>query len=105
VQFHLKQDAGGIVYIEFIAQYKVLKMAADYPELVETTSIYQLLEVLKQYNILDGEQVAKLIDAYELYRSRAHQRALQEQSSLLEEDEFVAQRSTVKQIWQNVLGN
>jgi len=104
-QFHLKQDAGGIVDIEFIAQYKVLKMAADYPELVETTSTEQLLEALKQHDILDGGQVAKLIDAYELYRSRAHQRALQERPSLLEEDEFVTQRLDVKQIWQNVLGS
>ena len=103
-QFHLKQDAGGIVDIEFIAQYKVLKMAAEFPDLVSSTATLQLLEILKQHDILHDVQVVKLIDAYEQYRSRAHQRALQEQSSLLEDDEFKAQRSDVKQIWQNVLG-
>ncbi len=104
-QFHLKQDAGGIVDIEFIAQYKVLKAAAEFPQLVKATSTRQLLDGLKQHNILHESQVIKLIDAYELYRSRAHQRALQEQSSLLDEDEFVVQRSDVKQIWQDVLTN
>jgi len=103
--FHLKHDAGGIVDIEFITQYKVLKAAAEFPELVNATSTRQLLEGLKQHDILQQLQVVKLIDAYELYRSRAHQRALQEQSSLLEEDEFITQRLDVKQIWHDVLGN
>jgi [glutamine synthetase] adenylyltransferase / [glutamine synthetase]-adenylyl-L-tyrosine phosphorylase len=103
-QFHLKQDEGGIVDIEFIAQYKVLKMAAKFPDLVSSTATRQLLEGLQQHDILHDAQVVKLINAYEQYRSRAHQRALQEQSSLLEDDEFKTQRSDVIQIWQNVLG-
>ena len=103
--FHLKQDAGGIVDIEFITQYKVLLKAVDFPDMVNSTSTEQLLEKLKQHDILEVDQVLKLIDAYTLYRSRAHQRALQEQSSLLDGDEFAAQRSDVKKIWQNVLAH
>ena len=100
--FHLKQDAGGIVDIEFIAQYKVLKLAEKFPSLLDSTSTALLLEALKEKHSLDESQLLTLIDAYALYRSRAHQRALQEQSSLLKEEEFVSQRAGVVQIWQQV---
>jgi glutamate-ammonia-ligase adenylyltransferase len=102
LQFHLKQGAGGIVDIEFIAQYKVLMAAAEHSQLVVATSMRQLLAGLKQQCILDSTTVAELIAAYALYRSRAHQRALQEQSLLLHEDEFVAQRADVERIWQQI---
>lgn len=103
--FHLKQDAGGIVDVEFIVQYAVLASADKHPDLLDHTATRQLMKVLQHNEILDEQQVAKLTEAYELYRARANQRALQEQSSSLDANEFVELRADVKQIWQQVLGS
>ncbi len=102
-KFHLKQDVGGVVDIEFIAQYAVLANAARYNDLLDHTATRKLLNALLEHGVLDESQVSKLSEAYELYRSRAHQRALQEQSSLLDANEFTGLRADVKQIWQQVV--
>jgi len=102
-KFHLKQDTGGIVDIEFIVQYAVLANAAKHCDLLDHTSTRQLLNALLEHEILDISQVSKLSEAYELYRSRGHQRALQEQSSLLDVNEFTELREKVKQIWLKVV--
>jgi glutamate-ammonia-ligase adenylyltransferase len=104
-QFHLKQDEGGLVDIEFMVQFGVLAHAAKHPELLEFTATRQFIRALQQCGCLDSEQVTELIAAYELYRARGHQRALQEQPATLEDDEFPRQREQVKRIWQQVVGD
>lgn len=102
--FHLKQDKGGLVDIEFIAQYAVLLSAAEHENIVEHRSTRQLLIALQNNNCLNEQQATGLIEIFALYRARSHQRALQEQSSVLSNDEFVEQRNQVQQIWQQLLG-
>jgi [glutamine synthetase] adenylyltransferase / [glutamine synthetase]-adenylyl-L-tyrosine phosphorylase len=102
-KFHLKQDAGGIVDIEFTVQYAVLANIVDYPDLLDHTATRQLLMTLQEHGVFDESQVSSLSKAYELYRSRAHQLALQEQSSLLDVKEFSDLRESVKQIWLQVV--
>ena len=104
-EFHLKQDAGGIVDIEFITQFKVLATASKHPELLGETATRSLLKVLHGAGELEASQLEQLSEAYEKYRARSHQRALQEQSSSLDENEFMSQREDVKQIWQSLLEN
>jgi len=104
-QFHLKQDEGGLVDIEFIVQFAVLAHASEHPELLEHTATRQFIRALQQCGCLDAEQVVELTDAYKVYRARGHQRALQEQPATLEEDEFPRQREQVKRIWQQVVGD
>lgn len=103
--FHLKQDAGGMVDIEFIAQYEVLARAAQHTDLVEKTATRKILMELQKLGCLEQQQAARLIEIFALYRARGHQRALQEQSSVLSNDEFVEQRKEVKHIWQQLLGD
>jgi glutamate-ammonia-ligase adenylyltransferase len=103
-QFHLKQDEGGLVDIEFMVQFAVLANAAEHPEIVTFTAIRQFLQALREYGCMSSEQVEQLTEAYERYRSRGHQRALQEQSSALDENEFIEQRAYVKAIWQQIMG-
>ena len=102
-QFQLKQDPGGLVDIEFIVQYGVLAHVPGDEDLLDYTATRQFLAAL-QGHCLDKTQVAQLTEAYELYRRRSHQRALQEQSNVVEATEFQSQREHVKQIWQQVLG-
>lgn len=101
-QFHLKHDAGGMVDIEFIAQYGVLSCAHATPPLLEATATRKLLRGLQQCNWLTQAQADVLYSAYAQYRQRSHQRALQEQSSTLDATEFADLRAQVTQIWNTV---
>ena len=100
--FHLKQDAGGMIDIEFIAQYGVLANAASQPQLLQHTATRKLLRALQQSGWLSDTQADILYDAYAHYRQRSHQRALQEKSSRLDGSEFADLRQQVQQIWQQV---
>jgi glutamate-ammonia-ligase adenylyltransferase len=102
-EFHLKQDAGGLVDIEFIAQFCVLAWASTHPQLLQQTATRRLLQALVEMKCLDQAVVTKLSGIYEQYRVRSHQRALQEQSSALDDSEFTSQRADVINIWQQLL--
>jgi [glutamine synthetase] adenylyltransferase / [glutamine synthetase]-adenylyl-L-tyrosine phosphorylase len=103
-QFHLKQDPGGIVDIEFMVQYAVLAWAAEKPELVEYTDNIRLLGALEKSGLLSSEFVAQLIDAYKAYRSVGHRLALQRQEAVLQGDEhFVDERKIVTGLWRQLL--
>ncbi len=101
--FHLKQDEGGMVDIEFMVQYCVLRSAAEHAEILQYTSTRQLLQALSVGQCLSAEKLKYLTDTYIEYRACTHRRALQEQSSLIDEAEFISQRQQVKQIWQDLL--
>jgi len=100
--FHIKQDAGGLVDIEFIAQFGVLYCATENVSLSEITATRKLLVQLVECGLLSDVQAKSLVDAYKDYRTCSHQRALQQLSSLLEARIFETQRNAVKKIWQHV---
>lgn len=87
-EYQLKQDAGGIVDIEFMVQYLVLAHSTTHPDLLTWTDNVRLLETLAAENILEPEQSDALKQAYIAYRSLAHTRALQNQKLLLSPDEL-----------------
>jgi glutamate-ammonia-ligase adenylyltransferase len=101
---HLKQDAGGIVDIEFMVQYAVLAWAHREPSLAEFTDNIRILGALENAGLLAGESVAQLIDAYKALRSAGHRLALQRQEAVLHDDErFVAERNLVISLWRQLL--
>lgn len=107
-QFQLKQDAGGIVDIEFIVQYLVLANCEQYPELLSWTDNIRLLETLASKNVIDTKQSEALKQAYIAYRSMAHRRALQNQKLLLDPHELdqaglTPHIDTVKTLWQQIM--
>ena len=102
-KFHIKQDSGGIVDIEFIAQYGVLATAASHPELLDQTATRKILKGLQSSGILQPEDVERLSQAYHDYRVCSHKLALQEQPSTVDDSLFESQRADVTTIWQNVL--
>ncbi|WP_339896626.1 bifunctional [glutamate--ammonia ligase]-adenylyl-L-tyrosine phosphorylase/[glutamate--ammonia-ligase] adenylyltransferase [uncultured Gilvimarinus sp.] len=102
--FHLKQDAGGIVDIEFMVQYAVLAWAQKAPELTQYTDNIRILETLEQVGLMAAETVAQLIEAYKAYRSTGHRLALQRQEAVLQgEDEFASERRQVIDVWQALM--
>ena len=102
--FHIKQGAGGLVDIEFLVQFAVLRWAHDYPDLTAWTDNARLLELLKSFSLLPEDTTEQLWDAYQKYRGVVHRNALQEEGSLVPQEELVAEREMVSAIWQDIIG-
>src|SRR5699024_5274652 len=64
VPFGLKQDAGGIVDIEFMVQYAVLAWSWQYPQLVTYTDNIRILDGLGAENLFSADHVRLLQEAY-----------------------------------------
>ncbi len=100
--FDLKQDAGGIVDIEFMVQYAALAWSRQHPELVRYTDNIRILDGLEQASLLAGDEVRLLQEAYKAYRSAAHRQALQKQPGVVRGDQFHAERQGVTRIWREL---
>jgi glutamate-ammonia-ligase adenylyltransferase len=103
-RFDLKQGRGGIVDIEFMVQYAVLRWACDYPELLGWTDNIRLLETLSRQGLLSGDAADRLMDAYRGLRAAYHRNALQDQSALIGTDQLVDERRLVWRIWEQTFG-
>jgi glutamate-ammonia-ligase adenylyltransferase len=102
-QFHIKHGVGGLVDIEFIVQYAVLRWAHQHPDLTEWTDNARLLERLAEHRLLPERAAEQLWNAYQLYRGVVHRHALQEQGSLVPAARLVEERAMVSDIWQSVM--
>jgi glutamate-ammonia-ligase adenylyltransferase len=97
--FDIKQDAGGIVDIEFMVQYAALAWSREHPALLRYTDNIRILEGLEHAGLLPPADASLLREAYKAYRSVAHRRALQKQAAVIAADQFVAERREVMRIW------
>nr|WP_040259621.1 bifunctional [glutamate--ammonia ligase]-adenylyl-L-tyrosine phosphorylase/[glutamate--ammonia-ligase] adenylyltransferase [Pseudomonas massiliensis] len=97
--FDIKQDAGGIVDIEFMVQYAALAWSREHPALLRYTDNIRILEGLEQAGLLPGGDASLLREAYKAYRAVAHRRALQKQVAVIAGNQFVAERRAVMRIW------
>jgi len=103
--FHLKQDAGGIVDIEFMVQYAALAWAHQAPGIVQYTDNIRILGSLEEAGLLNATSVAQLIAAYKAYRSTGHRLALQQQEAVLAgEHHFDTEREQVRHLWHQLIG-
>ena len=101
--FDLKQDAGGIVDIEFMVQYAVLAWSCRYPELLRFTDNIRILDGLRDAGLIAGEDVQHLQEAYKAYRAAAHRLALQKQPGRAPGDQFHDYRHDIIRLWQQWL--
>jgi [glutamine synthetase] adenylyltransferase / [glutamine synthetase]-adenylyl-L-tyrosine phosphorylase len=88
VRFQLKQDAGGIVDIEFMVQYGVLAWSHQYPELTHVTDNMRLLEAFVRCGLMSSQDCQTLQETYLAYRVETHKRALQKQNLLMTQNEL-----------------
>ena len=101
--FDLKQGIGGMVDIEFLVQYLVLRHAHRYPDLLRWTDNVRLIQALIETGSLDEYSAHILKHAYLIYRAAAHQLSLQEKPSRVPRDKFDRMRRRVAEIWQTFL--
>ncbi|MGY2266104.1 bifunctional [glutamate--ammonia ligase]-adenylyl-L-tyrosine phosphorylase/[glutamate--ammonia-ligase] adenylyltransferase [Pseudomonas sp. SDO5561_S422] len=97
--FDLKQDAGGIVDIEFMVQYAALAWSAQHPTLLRYTDNIRILEGLEQVGLMPAADAHLLREVYKAYRSAAHRQALQNEAGTVAGDQFADERRQVQRIW------
>ncbi|EKF75441.1 glutamate-ammonia-ligase adenylyltransferase [Alcanivorax hongdengensis A-11-3] len=97
--FHLKQDPGGIVDIEFMVQYGVLRWASSHGELTRFTDNVRLLETLAALDLMSAQDAGLLREAYLAYRSAAHRASLRKEKSIVDDTQFRDLREGVRTIW------
>ncbi|WP_068830213.1 bifunctional [glutamate--ammonia ligase]-adenylyl-L-tyrosine phosphorylase/[glutamate--ammonia-ligase] adenylyltransferase [Pseudomonas sp. BMS12] len=102
VSFDLKQDAGGIVDIEFMVQYAALAWSGQHPELHRYTDNIRILDGLRDVGLLPAADVELLQEAYKAYRSAAHRQALQKQPGKVAGDQFESERRSVMRLWREL---
>jgi glutamate-ammonia-ligase adenylyltransferase len=77
--FDLKQDAGGMIDIEFMVQYLVLQHAARHERLTINRGNIALLKMCGDLGLIDAALAAQVADAYRALRKLQHQLRLQGQ--------------------------
>ncbi|MDZ3827203.1 bifunctional [glutamate--ammonia ligase]-adenylyl-L-tyrosine phosphorylase/[glutamate--ammonia-ligase] adenylyltransferase [Pseudomonas monsensis] len=100
--FDLKQDAGGIVDIEFMVQYAALAWSHNHPPLLRWTDNIRILEELEHEGLMPAEDASLLREAYKAYRSAAHRQALQKDAGVIAGDQFADERRQVLRIWKEL---
>ena len=93
----LKYGRGGIVDIEFVVQYLVLKHAAHYPDVGRWSDVVRILEALEACRILSSSDANSLKEAYLGLRSSVHRAAVSNASDgdSVETDDLMKQASAV----------
>jgi len=101
--FHLKQDPGGIVDIEFMVQYLVLRWSKAHPALPGHTDTISLLKVLAREGLLKSAYAQVLIEAYQQYRGVLHHLALAEARPVIEDERLERPRNKVVKLWRELM--
>ncbi len=101
--FHLKQDAGGIVDIEFMAQYVVLAWSGSNSDLAHFSDNVRILEDAAQAGCLSSEDATALIHAYLSERAESHRLALANQSMQVNAADWHDTRVIVCKLWQRLI--
>ncbi len=103
--FDVKNDAGGMVDIEFIVQTLVLIHAHQHPFLVENKGNIALLLFAGENGLLPAGQARALADAYRAYRAFQHQcRLAGEERAVADAARFGETRAAVQAAWTAMLG-
>ena len=101
--FHVKQDNGGIVDIEFMVQYLMLAYSSEFPELTQYPDNIRQMEELGRVGVIPVANAQGLRKAYITLRSTIHRRALQNLNSQVPEDAFRDERAYIQAMWNRVM--
>ena len=102
--FDIKQDAGGVADIEFLAQYWALWWAKDYPPVALFSDTIRQLESVASADLVPQSTVDVLTSAYRTFRARSHHLSLAGAPAIVPATEFVAERAAVTRLWNEAMG-
>jgi glutamate-ammonia-ligase adenylyltransferase len=103
-QIDLKHGAGGIVDIEFMVQFGVLRWSGEHEELLRYPYILGLLEAFGSAGLLPTDEVEALSDAYCALRQRINHLVLQDAPALVDRGELSEQFEAVSRVWARLMG-
>ena len=101
--FHLKQDAGGIVDIEFMAQYMVLAWSGTNKDLAHYSDNVRILEDAAKAGHLSSDDASALTQAYLSERAESHRLALANKSMQVNAADWHDTRVIVCTLWQRLI--
>jgi glutamate-ammonia-ligase adenylyltransferase len=101
--FHLKQDAGGIVDIEFMAQYAVLAWSGTNPDLARFSDNVRILNDTATAGCLSRSDADALTAAYLRERTESHRLALAQQPLQVNAANWFETRKVVCTLWQRLI--
>ena len=99
-QIDLKYGRGGIVDIEFVVQYLVLKHAVSHPQISVWSDVVRILDSLEVAGILSKDNANSLRDAYLQLRAATHRIAM----SYDTEDDLAQATESMARAWANCAG-
>jgi len=97
--FDLKQDAGGIADIEFIAQYLVLAYSSMQPEMAVWPDNVRIFETATRLGLLPVKDAESLTSAYIQLRDLSHRLTLGAGSKLIDRSEVGGEIGDVEKVW------
>jgi glutamate-ammonia-ligase adenylyltransferase len=106
--FHIKQDPGGIVDLEFLVQYLVLAYAHEHPDIARWSDNVRCIKALQEASVLTAEQAEQWLDAYLTLRQHTHHAVLDGTSTTVPVAQVTPDLQRVRQVirdqWQLWLG-
>lgn len=103
--FDLKHDHGGMIDIEFIVQFLVLRHAAQYQQLTADIGNIALLRLCGALQLIDAALADAVADAYRLFRKLQHQIRLHgEERARTPIGRVQRECDSVKRLWTEVFG-
>ena len=102
-EFHLKQDVGGLVDIEFLAQFMVLGYAHNHPNLAIWSDNVRIFEEVAKTGLWQTDRCQLLTDAYLKLRQKTHELALSDKSVITDDTDWQDTREFVRMVWQEVI--
>ena len=95
----IKQGTGGLVDIEFLAQYLVLANSFTYDSLPERCDNSGIFSLLSKLEVLSNEEQSLLENSYQQLRDFGHKATLQNEALLVDKSLLMAQDQVVN-LWQ-----
>ena len=103
--FDIKQDAGGVADVEFLAQYWALRWAREYPPVAMFSDTIRQLESVASANLVPQATVDVLTGAYRIYRTRSHHLSLAGEAAIISDQAFAQERAAVTRIWNEAMSS
>jgi glutamate-ammonia-ligase adenylyltransferase len=101
--FDLKHDEGGMIDIEFMVQFLVLRHAAQYPQLTGDIGNIALLKLCGELGLIDQVLAQQVADAYRMFRKLQHQIRLQgEERARVGLERIAGERASVEALYAQV---
>ena len=101
-EINLKHDPGGMIDVEFMVQYALLRWAHDHPELIQHRANIPILEALQARGLMDAAPAGLLRDAYRRYLGVEQRLKLMERRPLVTPSELGDFPQRVQALWREM---